>query len=179
MSRRLAAILLDRDGTINRKAAEADYITAVDQVELLPGAATAIRRLNQAGVPVVVVTNQRGIALGRMTEGDLSSVHDRLGELLAEQQARLDAIFHCPHGKDACECRKPGVLLLRRAQAFLGLDTLEDCVMIGDAETDVLAGQRAGAQSILLAPEGTVAPAGARVTASLASAVDELLAVPA
>src|ERR1700752_1585931 len=91
------AVLLDRDGTINVKAPEGDYITAPGELELLPGAGRAIAMLNRAGVPVAVVTNQRGIALGRMTDQDLDLIHARLRELLAAEGAFVDAFFHCPH----------------------------------------------------------------------------------
>ena len=145
------AVFLDRDGTINVKAPEGDYIVRPQQLELLGGAAEAIRMLNRAGVPVVVITNQRGIALGRMDETDLMAVHSRLRELLSEHDASIDAIFYCPHDKDACACRKPGTLMLRRAQSLLELTTLRHTVMIGDAPSDVEAGRRAGARTILLA----------------------------
>src|SRR3954462_760083 len=91
------AALLDRDGTINVKAPEGEYVTRPDEVELLPGAAEAIAALNAASVAVMVITNQRGIALGRMTEEDLAGIHARLSaELEAEAGARIDAFFHCP-----------------------------------------------------------------------------------
>lgn len=171
----LQAALLDRDGTLNVKAPEGEYITGPEQLHLLPGAGAAVRALNEAGVPVVVVTNQRGIALQRMSEADLSAVHARLNTLLAEHGARLEALFHCPHDRGVCECRKPGTLLLRRAQAHLGLDTLRDSVMIGDAESDVLAGQRAGARTVLLRDAPGPGPGGAAVASSLLDAVRRLL----
>lgn len=146
----LNAVFLDRDGTINVKAPGGDYITRPDQLELLGGAAEGIRMLNRAGVPVVVITNQRGIALGRMNEADLLEVHARLRELLSHHGASIDAIFYCPHDKGVCACRKPGTLLLRRAQASLGLATLRQTVMIGDSPSDVEAGVCAGARTVLL-----------------------------
>src|SRR3954454_10176331 len=107
-----AAVLLDRDGTINVKAAEGEYVTSPEQLVLLDGAAAAIRRLNLARIRVAVITNQRGIALGRMTEADLAAVHRRLVQLLVAEGARVDAIFHCPHEKGTCDCRKPGTAML-------------------------------------------------------------------
>ena len=104
-----SAAFLDRDGTINVKAPEGDYITRPERLRLLGGAADAIRQLNDAAIPVFVVTNQRGIALGRMTEGDLAAVHERLDAMLAEAGgARIDDYAHCPHERGACDCRKPG-----------------------------------------------------------------------
>ena len=170
MARRLDAALLDRDGTINVKAREGSYITDPGQLELLPGAAEAIGLLNQAGVPVVVITNQRGVALGRMDEYDLRAVHVRLTDLLREQGAWLDAIFFCPHDRGACACRKPAPLMLRRAGAYLGLTSLRHAVMIGDSPTDVEAGRRAGARTVLLGPPRAV-PGGARTAPTLLDAV--------
>jgi D-glycero-D-manno-heptose 1,7-bisphosphate phosphatase len=149
-AKRVDAVFLDRDGTINVKAPDGEYITRPEQLELLPGAAEGIRILNRAGVPAVVITNQRGVALGRMNEADLAAVHERLRELLSDQGAWVDTIFSCPHGAGECECRKPGTLLLRRAQAFLGLSTLRHTVMIGDSLSDVEAGRRAGTRTVLL-----------------------------
>lgn len=146
---RFAAALLDRDGTINVKAPEGEYVERPEEVVLLPGAAEAVRRLNEAGVPVYVVTNQRGIALGRMTEADLAAVHRRLDELLAAGGARVDAYYHCPHDKGTCDCRKPGTAMLERAASEHGF-ALPESVMVGDAESDVEAGRRVGAATVLL-----------------------------
>jgi D-glycero-D-manno-heptose 1,7-bisphosphate phosphatase len=150
LTRRLDAVLLDRDGTINVKAPAGQYITCAEQVELLPGAAEAVRALNRAGVPALVVTNQRGIALGHMTEDDLTAVHARLRELLAAEDAELDGIFHCPHDEGVCACRKPGTLLLEQARDHVGLSSLDRSVMIGDSLRDVVAGHGVGARAILL-----------------------------
>lgn len=170
MTGRLDAVFLDRDGTINVKAPEGDYITAPEQLELLPGAAEGIRLLNQAGVPVVVVTNQRGVSLGRMDCADLRAVHARLHQLLGHHDAWVDAIFYCPHDKGTCACRKPAPLMLRRAGAYLGLTSLHRTVMIGDAMTDVEAGRRAGSRTVLLGPSAG-APAGTEVAPTLLDAV--------
>jgi D-glycero-D-manno-heptose 1,7-bisphosphate phosphatase len=148
-----AAAFLDRDGTINVKAPEGEYVERPAEVRLLPGAAEAISALNAAGIPVIVVTNQRGIALGRMTEDDLERVHERLASLLAEKGARVDGWYHCPHDKGACECRKPGTALLERAAREHGFE-LTRSVLIGDSESDVEAGRRVGAKTVLLTPAG-------------------------
>jgi D-glycero-D-manno-heptose 1,7-bisphosphate phosphatase len=171
------AVLLDRDGTINVKAPEGEYVTAPEGLVLLPGAAGAIRVLNDAGIPVAVVTNQRGIALGRMTEADLDAIHARLERLLAAEGARIDAFFFCPHEKGACACRKPGPLLLERARDRFGLASLAGTVMIGDALTDVQAGRAAGARTVLLRPAGAAVPPEADAVApTLADAVGLTLA---
>ena len=136
------AVFLDRDGTINVKAPEGEYITEPDRLTLLPGAAHAIRRLNDAGVLAIVVTNQRGIALGRMTEADLADVHARLSLTLQETAgARLDAIFYCPHGARQCLCRKPAPGLIYQAQTWRREIDLKQSVIIGDSQTDSAAGR--------------------------------------
>ncbi len=147
---RPAAAFLDRDGTINVKAPEGEYVESPDELVLLPGAAAAVRALNDAGVPVAVVTNQRGVALGRMTLDDLQRVHDRLDALLADAAgARVDRYYACPHDKDSCDCRKPRPGMLLQAARDLGIDP-RDAVMIGDSESDAEAGRRAGARAIRL-----------------------------
>lgn len=176
MPGRLDAVFLDRDGTINVKAPEGQYITGPEQLRLLPGAAAGIRLLNRAGVPVIVITNQRGIALERMDEADLAAVHSRLHVLLRDHDARVDGIFHCPHEKGTCDCRKPGTLMLRRAQDSLGLTTLRHAVMIGDSSSDVEAGRRAGARTVLLSPHEAASP-GTDVARTLLDAVSRELRV--
>jgi D-glycero-D-manno-heptose 1,7-bisphosphate phosphatase len=167
---------LDRDGTINVKAPEGDYIKSPDELELLPGSAEAIRRLNEAGVWVGVVTNQRGIALGRMTESDLDAVHAALRGELARHGARIDAIYHCPHDHDACDCRKPRPGLLLRAQADVPGLEFEQAVLVGDAESDVEAGHRAGVRALIrLSGDPREAREGEHVARSLPDAVDWLL----
>jgi D-glycero-D-manno-heptose 1,7-bisphosphate phosphatase len=175
MSRELTAVFLDRDGTINVKAPEGDYVTAPDQLRLLPGAADAVAALNHAGVPVAVVTNQRGVARGLMSAADLAAVHDRLVDLLDENGARLDAILHCPHEAGSCACRKPAPGLLLQAAERLRLAGLESVVMIGDSESDVAAGLAAGARAIRLGADDVATAADARAP-SLAVAVEHLLA---
>jgi D-glycero-D-manno-heptose 1,7-bisphosphate phosphatase len=158
---------LDRDGTINAKAAEGEYITRPDELSLLPGAATAIRRLNEAQIHTIVVTNQRGIALRRMTERDLSEVHARLSsDLNAAAGARIDAFFHCPHGLGSCDCRKPEIGMLLQAQEHFPWLSFPCSAIIGDSASDVEAGRRLGLTTVRL---GVEAP-------DLAAAVDQLLA---
>src|SRR5947209_4350869 len=117
---------LDRDGTINVKAPEGQYVTGPEQLTLLPRAAEAIHRLNEAGFRVVVVTNQRGVSLGAMSAEDVDAVHARLAEQLAERGARIDAYFVCPHDERSCDCRKPGIGMFLRARAQDPAVELED-----------------------------------------------------
>jgi D-glycero-D-manno-heptose 1,7-bisphosphate phosphatase len=172
----LSAAFLDRDGTINVKMPEGDYVERPEQVQLLPGAAAAIAALNAAGVPVFVVTNQRGIALGRMTEEDLARVHERVSALLASEGAHVDAFYWCPHDRGECDCRKPGTAMLEQAAREHGVDPARG-VMIGDSESDVEAGRRVGARTIRLAPPAvaTATPSANATFASLREAVEWVL----
>lgn len=172
---RATTVFLDRDGTVNVKAAEGDYVRRPEDMALLPGAALAVRRFNEAGVQTVVVTNQRGVSLGLMSASDLARVHDRLAALLAaEAGAHLDAIYACIHAAGTCDCRKPapGLLLMAaRADPRIALST---SVMIGDAESDVEAGRRAGVGTIRLARPG-MATAADVACSDLLAAADLLL----
>lgn len=157
---------LDRDGTINHRAGPGEYVTDAGEMRVLEGAAGAIRRLNKAAIPVIVVTNQRGIALGRMTEADLEAVHGRLTELLdVEAGASLDAIIHCPHERGSCGCRKPAPGMLLEARERWPAIDLEGSTMVGDSQVDVEAGRAVGARTIRLGEDAR----------DLAGAVDLLL----
>ncbi|MBI6545547.1 MAG: HAD family hydrolase [Cyanobacteria bacterium NC_groundwater_1444_Ag_S-0.65um_54_12] len=151
------AVFLDRDGTINE---EAGYIRDLNDFRLISGAASAIRRLNRAGLLAILVTNQSGPARGYYPESWVRRVLDRLTELLLAQDAHLDDMLYCPHlppkagGKVTgyaitCECRKPGTLLLREAAARHGIDLARSYV-VGDKATDVELGRNAGCRAILL-----------------------------
>ena len=148
------AVFLDRDGVISKQTA---FVNRPEELVLVDGAAEAIARLNRACLPVVVITNQGGIAMGYLTEADLGAIHERMRQLLAEGGAHVDGIYYCPHHTQAtvpvysvdCSCRKPGIGMLEQARDELGID-LRKSVLVGDATTDVLAGVRAGCSTILV-----------------------------
>jgi D-glycero-D-manno-heptose 1,7-bisphosphate phosphatase len=146
------AAFLDRDGTINVKAGgKGQYIETADELRLLDGAAAAIRRLNDAHLRVIVITNQRGIALGRLSHPDLASIHSHMNEMLKlESGAHIDAFFYCPHHIGTCSCRKPEAGLFLQAKARWPDIDLQASVMIGDSQNDVIAGKKLGIQSLLL-----------------------------
>lgn len=146
------AVFLDRDGVINRKAPEGSYVTSWGEFEFLPGALEGLARLARSAVPIVVVTNQRGIARGRMTEGDVADIHARMRSAVAAAGGRIDAVYHCPHDV-GCRCRKPEVGMFQDAEADLGI-ALEESVVIGDQPSDMLAAERIGALRILIAADG-------------------------
>ena len=169
---RRAAVFLDRDGTIIE---DAGYLSDPDRVRLLPGAAEAISRLNQAGLLAVVVTNQSGIARGLFDEAAYEATRRRLDRLLADRGARLDAQYHCPHHPDVtgpCECRKPGLRLYRQAADELGID-LSASWWVGDRLRDVYAATALGGRGILLGP---AASASFLAAPDLAEAVTGILA---
>jgi D-glycero-D-manno-heptose 1,7-bisphosphate phosphatase len=148
------AMFLDRDGVIIE---EVHYLTRIEQVRLIPGAAAAVRRLNQADVPVVVVTNQSGVAQGLFPEQRVAEVHAHLDQLLAPEEARVDRYYYCPHhprmGVEPycreCDCRKPRPGMLIAAARDLGLD-LSASWLVGDKISDLEAATAAGCSSILV-----------------------------
>lgn len=135
------AAFLDRDGTINVKAPEGEYVRAPEGFEFLPGAERAIRLLAESGWRVIVVSNQRGVALGRMTEADVEAVNARMAHL------PIAGIFVCPHDRGVCDCRKPGTGLFLQAQERFPEIDFERSVMIGDADSDIAAGRAIGART--------------------------------
>ncbi len=139
------AAFLDRDGTINEKPVEGEYVESWDGFRFLPGAREALRLLHEQGWLVIVVTNQRGVALGRMTLADVDEIHRRLREL-----APVDAVYVFPHDRDSCRCRKPGTGMFEDAlRDFPDID-LAASVVIGDAPSDIEAGQRLGCRTVLV-----------------------------
>ena len=153
------AIFLDRDGTINRYVG---FLRDIDEMELLPGAAEAIRRINRSGYLTVVVTNQPVIARGEVTWEELDEIHRKLETLLGQEGAYVDDIFICPHHPDKgfagerpeykteCDCRKPKPGLLLQAAEKYNID-LAASWMIGDSDSDVQAGEAAGCRTVKLA----------------------------
>lgn len=152
---RRPAVFLDRDGTINE---ELDYLADPDRLALYPGAAEAIAALNAAGLPVVVITNQSGVARGRLDEETLARIHAALRERLAAAGARVDLILYCPHHPELggeryrrdCACRKPRPGMLEEAARRLDLDLARSWV-VGDSARDLEAGAAVGARGILVA----------------------------
>src|SRR2546429_1669059 len=179
------AVFLDRDGTIVDDPPPG-YLHEPGRVHLLRGAAAGIRRLNQAGWLVVTVTNQSGIARGLFDAVAYEAVQRRLGELLAEHDARLDAAYFCPHYPEItgpCECRKPGGKLFRDAQAALGIDLLRS-YWVGDRLGDVEPARAlgAGATHAILVATGHGAEhraqahaLGVAVVPDLAAAVERIV----
>jgi D-glycero-D-manno-heptose 1,7-bisphosphate phosphatase len=141
------AAFLDRDGTI---AEEMGYVNHVDRLQIFPYAAEAIRQLNQAEIPVIVVTNQSGIARNIFPESLVHEVHKKMVSELAASGAWIDAIYFCPHkSEDVCECRKPNPGMLERAAREHSLDLAASWV-VGDRYADLEMAHAAGARGILV-----------------------------
>ena len=142
-------IFLDRDGVINHKR-EGDYVRTWRDFEFLPKAKEALALLTKAGYRTIIVTNQRGIARGLMTEADLAEIHDRMIADVGAAGGTIAAIYHCPHDIGACSCRKPELGLFFQAQHdFPDLD-FASAALIGDSSSDMAAGARLGCRTILV-----------------------------
>lgn len=165
---KVETVFLDRDGVLNVKAPEGEYVFGWDDFHPLDGVADAIAKLNRAGLRTVVVTNQRGVALGLYQVEDVKRVHEQFQRLLAERGAHLDAFYICPHDRGDCNCRKPLPGLFEQAVSEFKDISAAKSVMIGDSLVDIEFGRRLGMKTILIAgPAGNRAP-GAEEAAELA-----------
>ena len=147
------AIFLDRDGVINQ---EQSYICSADEFIVLPQVPRAIKRINQSGFLVVVITNQSAIAQGMLSEDTLTHIHTKMTDLLAQEGAVLDGIYYCPHHPNvsACTCRKPQNGMLLQAQKNLNID-FEGSWMIGDHGRDLECGKSVGLRTIAIGTAST------------------------
>lgn len=157
-------IFLDRDGVINKKPPKAQYVCEPGDFIWLPGAKEAIRKLNNAGYFIIIISNQAGIAQGIMTENDFKNIQCKVSSDLSEFGARIDAVYYCPHGwNDGCKCRKPQPGMLYQAQKDFSIN-LTECYLIGDDERDIITAHNANMKGILVSDHYT-----------LANAVDDIL----
>lgn len=139
------ALFMDRDGTV---MVDVGYPRRPDDVELLPDAPPTLAKLHDLGFKLVVVSNQSGVGRGLVTADEASAVHERFVEALRASGVELDGAYYCPHAPDeGCSCRKPSPELLERAARELGLD-LPESFMVGDRDSDLEAGRRAGCRTI-------------------------------
>jgi histidinol-phosphate phosphatase family protein len=143
------AVFLDRDGTIME---DAHYIKSPDQVRLIPGAAAAVKRINDAGVPAIVVTNQSGLARGLFKPEDYEAVRQHFESLLRVEGAHIDATYFCPHHPSLtgpCNCRKPATGMFEDAMRAFKLDP-RNVAYIGDRWRDVVASKKLGGRGIMI-----------------------------
>jgi D-glycero-D-manno-heptose 1,7-bisphosphate phosphatase len=149
------AVFLDRDGVINQPAPPGEYIRNWDEFRLLPNIVDWIKLFNALDFLVIVVTNQRGVALGRMAVADIDDIHRRMREQVAALGARIDDVFCCPHGENACECRKPKPGLVYQARDRWDID-VESSLMIGDSDRDRDLARACGMRFLRVAGGGIV-----------------------
>jgi D-glycero-D-manno-heptose 1,7-bisphosphate phosphatase len=176
------AAFVDRDGVLNQ---DLGYVGRVEDFHWLPGAIDALRRLQDTGRALVVITNQSGIARGYYSEADFEHLSAHMRRELEAHGVRLDAIEHCPHLPDApvaayrrdCDCRKPAPGMILRAARRLGID-LGESWLFGDKPGDIAAGRAAGVGRCWLIGSDSADPDADGAYASLAQAVDALLAAP-
>jgi D-glycero-D-manno-heptose 1,7-bisphosphate phosphatase len=181
----LQAVLLDRDGVINRE--RADYVKSWEEFELLPGALDGLSRLASLGIPILVLTNQSAIGRGLVALETVKEIHSRLQEVVTAAGGRLDGFYICPHHPDdGCACRKPKPGLLLQAAAEFNFD-LAAAIFVGDSITDYQAAEAAGCPSLLVASGRQASLLAARLVRdpgmtlvpNLAAAVSVLLDEPA
>lgn len=180
LSNKQKAIFLDRDGTINKYVG---FLRKIDEFELLPGVAEAIKRINESGYLAIVVTNQPVIARGEVTVEELQLIHNKMETELGKQGAYIDALYYCPHHPDKgfagevealkidCDCRKPKPGLILRAAEDFNID-LSSSWMIGDGKNDVGAGKAAGCKTVLIGEDECEADITAE---NLLAAVEQIL----
>lgn len=165
-------VFLDRDGTILE---DRGYLADPDGVVFLPGAASGLRRLQAAGIALVVVSNQSGVARGMISPAALAAVEERFRSLLAAEGVALAGSYYCPHrAEDGCDCRKPRAGLARRAAAELGLD-LGHCMVVGDKRADIGLARELGATAVLVRTgEGVTSLAAGASPDVVVNGLDEL-----
>ena len=137
MTDKKSIVFLDRDGVINKKPLEHEYVKNINEFFFNPGIFKVLKFLRQKGFEFIVFTNQRGIARGLMTENDLHKINQFMIEGLRRKAINLLDIFYCPHNKDSCQCRKPGPGLMLQALAKYNID-LSQSLMIGDGVSDAV-----------------------------------------
>lgn len=143
-------MFIDRDGVVNEKMPEGKYVTRWSDFQVLPGVIEAIGLLNRVGLRVVVVSNQRGVALGLYSLEDVRAIHAEFERMLEAFGAHVDGIYFCPHDKAECNCRKPLPGLFEQAAKDLPGISAASSVMIGDSSTDIEFGRRLGMRTIFI-----------------------------
>ncbi|HVO77682.1 MAG TPA: HAD-IIIA family hydrolase [Methanomassiliicoccales archaeon] len=155
-----STVFIDRDNTI---AKDVPYCPRPEEMKLLPGAGEAIKRLNEAGLLIIVITNQSGVARGYFTEDTLKKINEKMKADLAKKGAKVDAIYFCPHLPDAgCKCRKPEVGMVMQALSDFPID-LTSSYVVGDSEHDIELGRRIGAKQIRVTNSFTLLDAAKRI----------------
>jgi D-glycero-D-manno-heptose 1,7-bisphosphate phosphatase len=160
-------VFVDRDGTINAKGDGYGYVTRAEDFRFLPGAVDGLRALSDAGAAIFVVTNQRAVALGLMTESDLAEIHALMLDALACDGVDVAGVYQCVHDVGTCDCRKPGTGMFEAALRDRPDLAARPAFVIGDSPSDVEAAARMGWPAVMV---------GAAATPSLAEAAEWVLA---
>jgi len=168
------AIFLDRDGTINDNLDA--YTHQPEHLIFLPGVVEGLKRLQDGGWILVIITNQSGIGRGMFTEEQYEVFTRRILSELSEEGVRIDGVYHCPHNpNEGCECRKPKIGMFVKASEELGITLDENSWMVGDSEKDVEAGKNAGLKTVLINPDDVDTTADHKVN-NFSEAVEVILA---
>jgi histidinol-phosphate phosphatase family protein len=179
-------VFLDREGVINRKPPDGQYVTSWRHFELLPGAEKAIALLHDSGRKVILVTNQRCVALGLCSEADVQRIHHQLRTRFEQHGGSLDGVYFCPHDDGQCDCRKPKTGMFEQAFRDFPDARPEIGVMIGDSLSDIEAGIRMGMKTVLIETEvargktedGRAAKLATVTAGSLLEAVEQCFGLP-
>jgi len=152
-------LFLDRDGVINKKI-EGDYVRTWSQFEFIDGVIEGLKILRQVFGKIIIVTNQRGVGLGLMTEDELCKIHENMQKILLKNNIFIDKIYYCPHNyeKEICDCRKPNIgLALQAKKDFPEID-FEKSVILGDSISDMQFGKNLGMITVFINPNNTCIP---------------------
>jgi D-glycero-D-manno-heptose 1,7-bisphosphate phosphatase len=164
-------VFLDRDGVTNRKLPEGQFVRSWRDFEFLPGAESAIAALNRSGRHIIIISNQRGIALGLYTRADVETLHMKLQERMAEHDAHIDAFYYCPHDRNQCDCRKPKIGLFEQVFRDFPEASAQNSIVIGDSISDIQAARTLGLLAIFIQGDPKTQKPGAEKAAALADAV--------
>ena len=167
-------IFLDRDGTINRNTG---HTHKIEDLEFLSGALEGLAKLQKAGFRLIVITNQAGIAKGIYAREHMDVFHKELEQRAKQSGVTFEAFYHCPHHQDftgACLCRKPLPGMLHQAQEDFGMD-LNQSIVIGDSESDIIAGKAVGATTFLITDQPGIETIAAHTVTSMLEVCDILL----
>lgn len=169
------AFFLDRDGVLNKAYKRPP--NKLEELEVISGVGAAVKRLNQLGYRVFVVTNQGGVGLGYMSHADLDAIHAKLAAHIAAAGGHIDQFKACTHKpRSGCSCRKPKPGMLLELAEQYNVD-LGESFMVGDREMDIEAGKRAGTKTIFIGSADSAPPDADLVSPSLLQAVTDLFGV--
>jgi D-glycero-D-manno-heptose 1,7-bisphosphate phosphatase len=164
----LRTVFLDRDGVVNKKMPEGEWVTCWSDFKVLPGGVQAIDALKRAGLRVIVVSNQRGIALSKFSEDDVQEIHSNFQQMLEAFGTQVDGFYFCPHDRGQCNCRKPLPGLFEQAVADHPDIQAHTSVMIGDSKSDMEFGRGLGMMTVFIDGDPTRQKPGVEAARAMA-----------